>query len=211
MNNILTFFLLVFFIACNGQEKIPVPKKFKTDTLALLDLSGEVKKVSWVSWNYMAIGNASKIYKGYYKGTIDSCDLKFGKKGEIIKAKYFNKSIQTYTVKNNKYNIKTESVLLDSTSAVSIKQFSYYLNYKKLIVDDNALKVIDEIYRFKYNDFGDLIEKKCFAEKVYQSLSCHITYEYVYDKNNNWIEKSVFDMEEVKTLTLKTKREIEYY
>lgn len=210
MKIILTFILLAFFISSHGQDKVPVPKKFKTDTFALLDLCGDVKTVSWVSWNYMASGNASNIYKGYYKGTIDFCDLKFDEKGAIVTSKYLNKSIQTYTFKNDTYNIKDESVLLDSSSTINIKQFSYYLNYKKLIVDDNALKLIDEIYQFKYNDEGDLVEKICFEEKKYKSLSCHIVYEYVYDKNNNWIEKSVFDMEDGKVLTLKTKRQIEY-
>jgi len=211
MNTILTFILFLLFAICQGQEKFNVPKKFKNDTFAFLDLSGQVKNVTWTSWNYMAIGNASNFYKGYYKGIIDSCSLKFDTRGEIVKSKYIKKSIQTYKTVKDKFVFKNEKVLLDSTSTIDIKEFSYYLNYKKLIQDDNLLKLTDEIYNFKYNAFADLTEKKCIGEKKYNSLSCHYIYEYIYDKKNNWIEKSVFDLDNGKELITKTKRQIDYY
>lgn len=165
MNAILTFIMLLFFTICQGQEQSSIPKQFKNDTFALLDLSGQVKSVSWKSWNYAAIGNASDLYKGYYKGIIDSCSLKFDAKGEIEKSKYIKKSIQTYKTVKDKFVFKNEQVLLDSTSTIDLKEFSYYLNYKKLIQDDNLLKLKDEIYNFKYNAFADLVEKNVSEKK----------------------------------------------
>ncbi len=168
------------------------PKHFLSDDALEFDLIGKIKKVDWLVIDSTMGGNDGEIYKGYYKGTIDSVKLLYDKNLHLIQSDWASRSIQTYDKDiNGKIVFKNEKVLLFKFSNIKYRDFNAP-TYRMLIKDN---KLVDSLgmHRLYYNKHGDIKEGQVLDKEFFhgKKMTEKIEYKYKYDEKGNWIERTI--------------------
>jgi hypothetical protein len=219
-----TLLLLLFFIACSGQEKkktefrseTSTPKKFQNKKYENYDLIGNVKTTQWEIFNYDTSGNTNTYY---YKGYTDQIDLNFNKEGEPFWVKLVSKSIKAYQQpRDNKIeNIvyEKEPVILLTSSSIEDISIDYLAYSSKVDPGTNKLIAENKYIKYYYNKYGDLQDYIITAGK--DEAPRYFKFAYKYDEKGNWVERILseefYDSEtpDDKEIIQKIVRTITYY
>ncbi|MEO5909437.1 MAG: hypothetical protein ABIP95_01050 [Pelobium sp.] len=194
------------------KSETNTPKHFLSDDALEFDLVGKIKKIDWVKIDSTMGGNDGGIYKGYYKGKVDSVKLLYDNKFRLVQSDWVSRSLQTYHEDiNGKTVFKNEKVLLDTFSNIKYKDINS-LTYRMLIKDN---KLVDSlwIHRIYYNKNGDIKEAQVLDKAFFhkKKMTEKIEYKYKYDENGNWIERTIISgAENERFLSQKEVRKIEY-
>lgn len=193
---IVIFFLTL--VSCDKEKKDNIMlKTFINETTLNLDLIGKVKTVELVAIDFLVVGSTGEVYKGDFKGTIDSISLKFTESQHI---NFYNKtthSIETFKMstdhsKKNTYDITRENVLIASDEGVSSEDDYYkYLiqdwDYNMNLDDHNQLDLGTELRSNQYNSHGDKTKEIWNTQRDKEPKETNFYYKY--DNKGNWIER----------------------
>ena len=188
--------IILFLLAFTGCAKIKsdtnIPKQFLSDDALEFDLIGKIKNVEWIIVDSTSMGNDAELYKGYYKGTVDTLKLEYDRNFKLIRADLMSRSMRTYD-KNagGKIVFKNENVLLYRYTEVKNQDLSQS-NYRMLIKDHKLVNSL-WLHRLYYNEHGDVKEAHVLDQamaKKHQETE-KIEYFYSYDERGNWIERRI--------------------